>query len=165
MVRRILSTRLEGDVIIITYNKTDEGITLNIAGMSISLQNPINIDGVWRTTDGLAEFDLDGYWGWYRCFDQDTEHDGEHAQWRLYLMLGKSLNQFVKTIRFRVSYAYDTTTERKTSVNVMLPTQDKVTVECKDYTVPFKLETKDGVELLSFELFGYPFVLQKIADK
>ena len=155
----------EGDVIIITYNKTDEGITLNIAGMSISLQNPINIDGIWRTTDGLAEFDLDGYWGWYRCFDQDTEHDGEHAMWRLYLMLGRSMNQFVKTIRFRVSYAYDTTTERKTSVNVMLPTQDKVTVECKDYTVPFKLETKDGVELLSFELFGYPFVLQKIADK
>lgn len=154
-----------GDLVLGSYYKNDDGIIFNIEGHMFELKKPIDIEeGKWRTPDGLAEFELGRTWGYYRCFDQDVEHDGEYAQWRLYLMLRKSINQFEKTVRFSVSYAYNTTTDIRKSVDIMLPTQDKITVECKDYNVPFKLETKKGVQYLTFTLFGYEFVLHKTAD-
>jgi hypothetical protein len=79
-------------------------------------------------------------------------------------MLRISVNQYENAVRFGVSYAYDTTQSRAESVKILLPSGEEITVDCKDYTVPFKLEKKKGVEYLTFTLFGYEFVLHKVAD-
>ena len=143
----------EGDMFLGSYYKPEDGISLSIDSHEFVFHNEVSIKGVWRTADNLAEFDLGSYWGYYTCSS------------RLFLMLGVSINQFETTARFRVSYAYDTTQSKAESVKILLPSGDEITVDCKDYTVPFKLEKKKGVEYLTFTLFGYEFVLHKTADE
>ena len=142
----------EGDMILGSYYKPEDGISINIGSNEFVFHNEVSIEGVWRTANESAEFDLGSSWGYYRCSS------------RLFLMLRISVNQYENAVRFRVSYAYDTTQSRAESVKILLPSGEEITVDCKDYTVPFKLEKKKGVEYLTFTLFGYEFVLHKVAD-
>jgi hypothetical protein len=142
----------EGDMILGSYYKPEDGISINIGSNKFVFHNEVSIEGVWRTANESAEFDLGSSWGYYRCSS------------RLFLMLRISVNQYENAVRFRVSYAYDTTQSRAESVKILLPSGEEITVDCKDYTVPFKLEKKKGVEYLTFTLFGYEFVLHKVAD-
>lgn len=139
-----------GDVIIATYSQTDGAFVLNIGGISLSLKEGIKLKGTWKTLDGLAEFDFT--FGRYRC------------NGNLYLTTSPIVNQFEQTIKFRIHWVYDTTTEKAESCKITLPTGEEMTIDCKDYIVPYTVETKDGVKYLSFELFGYPFVLTKTGD-
>ena len=142
----------EGDMILGSYYKPEDGISINIGSHEFVLNKEVSIKAVWTSVDGAAEFDL--YWGRYRC------------NGNLYLTLRASVNQFEKTIKFTVHYAYDTTQEKAESCKIKVPGQGEITVDCKDYTVPFKLEKKkDGIEYLTFTLFGCEFVLKKTADK
>ena len=151
----------EDDMVLIYYATSDDGISLNIDGIDLKFNKPVEIaQGTWKTPEGGAKFEFGSYWGYYSCYDLDSENDGKYAQWRLYLMLGRSINQFDKTIRFRVSYAYDTTTSTASSCKIMLPSQQEITVDCKDYTVPFTY----SANTLTFTLFGYTFVLRRTGD-
>lgn len=141
----------EGDMFLGSYYKPEDGISINIGSHEFVLHNEISLVGVWTSANGLAEFDLGSTWGYYSCSS------------RLFLMLRTSINQFENTVRFRVSYAYDTTQSKAESVKILLPSGDEITIDCKEYIVPFKLENKKGVEYLTFTLFGYEFVLQKTA--
>ena len=139
----------KGDAIVVTYSQSDDEFKLDLNGYLLSFWPPLILGDIyWKSTDGLARFELkDGTWSRYYCYIS------EYSKYEYQFMAILEIDQSKKTLRFRIS------TNDKTKI--FLPTQEYYERDKSiTYVCPFKMERIEGIRTLSFTLFGYDFVLQ-----
>ena len=139
----------KGDVIVVTYSQSNEEFKLDLNGYLLSFWPPIILGDIyWKSTDGLARFELkDGTWSRYYCYIS------EYSKFEYQFMAILEIDQSKKTLRFRIS------TNDKTKI--LLPTQNYYERDKSiTYVCPFSLERIEGIRTLSFTLFGHNFALQ-----
>lgn len=137
----------EGDITVITYEKTEKGISLYIPGMSLSFRTPVDINGIWWTEDAMGKFNIDdgGWTNYWYILDglEDLQTKG-----------------FFHVDQSKMTVSYEITWTGRSDQTIYLPSSALYPVELKTkYISPFTLEVKNGITYLKFKMFDYQFVL------